>query len=266
MRLPDRVALVTGAGSGIGQAIAELFAREGAAVAVVDRRPEGARQTVDRILGTGGQALAVVADVAAADQVAAGLAQATAAYGRVDVLVNNAAVSAGMGVLDTDEEAWDYNLEGVLKTAYLCCRAVLPGMLARRSGCIVNIASVNGLTGLGGAGYSAAKAGMINLTQTLAVTCGPHGVRVNAVCPGTVRTPIWRGFLEVDPGILDRVARYYPLGRVGEPMDVAWAALFLASDEASWITGQALVVDGGLLAGNLQFSQDLAQSLERTRV
>jgi NAD(P)-dependent dehydrogenase (short-subunit alcohol dehydrogenase family) len=130
-------------------------------------------------------------------------------------------------------------------------------MLAQRRGAIVNIASVNGLMGLGEEPYSAAKAGVINLTQNLAVRYGQFGVRANVICPGTIATPIWQARLDQDATIFDRLAAWYPLGRVGAPMDVAKAALFLASDDAAWITGAVLNVDGGLMAGSYRMSQDL---------
>jgi NAD(P)-dependent dehydrogenase (short-subunit alcohol dehydrogenase family) len=251
------VALVTGAGSGIGRAIAERFAAEGAQVAAVDLVAERAAETARRIVGAGGEALALEADVAKAAAVERMAERATREYGRVDLLVNNAAVAVGDDILSIDEATWDLNLAVTLKGAYLCARALLPGMLARRRGAIVNIASVNGLTGLGEEPYSAAKAGVINLTRNLAVKYGRFGVRVNCICPGTVRTPVWQPRVERDPALFDRLARWYPLGRVGEPEDVANAALFLASDEAAWVTGAALVVDGGLTAGNYRMSREL---------
>ena len=257
MRLPDSVALVTGAGSGIGRAIAERFAQEGARVVVADRNLPGAEETVGRITAAGGAALAVTADVADAAAVAAMASQAEATYGRVDVLVNNAAAAAGDDILDIDGQTWDWNLAVVLKSAFLCSKALLPGMIARRRGAIVNIASVNGLTGLGEEAYSAAKAGMINLTQNLAIKYGHFGVRANVICPGTIRTPIWQARVERRPTIFDELAAWYPLGRVGEPADVANAALFLASPEAAWITGAVLPVDGGLTAGSFRMARDL---------
>ncbi|HET8627858.1 MAG TPA: glucose 1-dehydrogenase [Thermomicrobiales bacterium] len=257
MRLAGNVALVTGAGSGIGRAIAERFAAEGARVAVVDLFRDRAAETARRIRAAGGEALALEADVADAAAVERMAERATREYGRIDLLVNNAAVAVGDDILTIDEATWDLNLAVVLKGAYLCARALLPGMLARRRGAIVNIASVNGLTGLGEEAYSAAKAGVINLTQNLAVKYGRQGVRVNCICPGTIRTPVWQPRVERDPAIFDRLARWYPLGRVGEPEDVANAALFLASDEAAWITGATLVVDGGLTAGNSRMGREL---------
>lgn len=257
MRLADTVALVTGAGSGIGRAIAELFAREGATVVVADLRPERAQESAGRIQAAGGKALALAADVSLKDQVERMAAQAQAAYGRVDVLVNNAALAIGDDILHIEEEQWDLNLRVVLKSVYLCSRALLPGMIERRRGAIVNIASVNGLTGLSEEAYSAAKAGVINLTRNMAVKYGRYQVRANAICPGTVRTPIWGPTLQQDPQIFDKLAKWYPLGRVGEPEDIARAALFLASSEAAWITGETLTVDGGLLAGSYGMSCEL---------
>ncbi|MBI1296191.1 glucose 1-dehydrogenase [bacterium] len=257
MKLQDRVAVVTGGGSGIGQATALRFAREGAKVAVVDLRRSRAEETAALITAFGGEALAVDADVAAAATVEA-MAQAVAAqWGQIDILVNNAAISQGDDVRTIDEATWDRNLAVVLKGAFLCTKAVIDGMIARRSGAIVNIASVNGLTGLGEEPYSAAKAGLINLTQNLAIKYGQYGVRANVICPGTVRTPIWAERVAQDPQIFDKLAAWYPLGRVGEAEDIANAALFLASDEASWITGAVLNVDGGLMAGNYGMARGL---------
>jgi NAD(P)-dependent dehydrogenase (short-subunit alcohol dehydrogenase family) len=257
MRLADTVALVTGGGSGIGRATAELFAREGAAVVVADLHLGRAQECAGRIQAAGGRALALAADVSLKDQVERMTAQAHAAYGRVDVLVNNAGLAGGDDILHIEEEEWDLNLRVVLKSVYLCSRALLPGMIERRRGSIVNISSVNGLTALSEEAYSAAKAGVINLTRNLAVKYGRYQVRANAICPGTVRTPIWGPILEKDPRIFEKLIKWYPLGRVGEPEDIAKAALFLASDEAAWITGATLTVDGGLLAGSYAMSREL---------
>src|SRR5260370_41095696 len=144
-----------------------------------------------------------------------------------------------------DEVTWDRDVAVVLKSVFLCCKAVLPSMIDRGSGAIVNIASVNALTALGNEAYSAAKAGMINLTQGIAVRYGAHGIRCNAIAPGTTRTPIWQARIDRDPAVFQRLAKRYPLARVGAPDDIASANLFLASDEASWITGAALAGCGG---------------------
>jgi meso-butanediol dehydrogenase/(S,S)-butanediol dehydrogenase/diacetyl reductase len=257
MRLANQVALVTGGGSGIGRAISLRFAREGAAIVVADLKPERAAETAKLVTRAGGKATAVTADVSKADQVQAMAEAAVAAFGRVDILVNNAGLSVGDTVLDFDEAAWDLNLDVVLKSVYLCSRTVLPGMIARGHGVILNIASVNGIMAVGEAAYSAAKAGMINLTANLAIHFGDQGIRVNCVAPGTIRTPIWGARVARDPHVFEKIAPWYPLGRVGEPEDVANAALFLCSDEASWITGVTLPVDGGLTAGSYRLNRDL---------
>lgn len=162
--------------------------------------------------------------------------------------------------MELSEEIWDQNITLALKSVYLVTRAVLPNMRQRRQGSIVNIASVNGQTGIGEEAYAAAKAGVINLTKNLAVRYGPEGIRVNCVSPGTIETNLWRERLANNPNTLANLKRYYPLGRIGQPEDVANAVYFLASQDASWITGVTLTVDGGLLAGNAGLIADLMGS------
>jgi NAD(P)-dependent dehydrogenase (short-subunit alcohol dehydrogenase family) len=191
MRLPNTVSFVTGGGSGIGRAIAERFAREGSRVAVVGRRVEPVEETARRIGAAGGSAIALACDVTDTAAVDAAVAEASAAFGPINILVNNAGGSFGDDILTFDEATWDRNFNLVLKSVYRCCRAALPAMIERRRGSIVNIASVNGMTGIGEEAYGAAKAGMINLTQNMAVKYGRFGVRANVVAPGTIRTPIW---------------------------------------------------------------------------
>ncbi len=265
MRLKDRVAIITGSGSGIGRATAELFAQEGARVVVADLIGERAQETARRITGAGGVALAVQMDVSKKAGVEATVKQALDAYGRIDILVNNAARSSTNDILEFDEATWELDLSVVLKGVFLCTQAVLPAMVGQKSGAIVNIASVNGLAALGDLAYSAGKAGVINLTKNVAVNYGRHGIRANAICPGSVRTPIWEPQLKIDPHIFERLVKWYPLGRIGEPEDIAKAALFLASDDAAWITGETLTVDGGLMAGSYRMSQELeAKAPEQT--
>lgn len=258
MRLSNRIALVTGGGSGIGEAICLRFAREGAAVVVVDRYLDRAQATVDQVAAFDGQGLALQADVSQSSEVDQATAAALARFGRIDILVNNAAIAVGDDILTIEPATWDLNLAVVLKSVYLFSRAVLPGMIAQGHGSIVNISSVNGLSGIGEEPYSAAKAGVINLTQNLAVRYGSANVRANVICPGTIRTPIWNERVARDPQVFDKLAKWYPLGRVGIPEDVAAAALFLASDEAAWVTGAVLTVDGGLTAGSRRFGEDLS--------
>jgi NAD(P)-dependent dehydrogenase (short-subunit alcohol dehydrogenase family) len=258
MRLQDRVAIITGGGSGIGAAIAHCFAQEGAKVVVADRYPARAAGVVAAIEAASGVALAMPVEVTDSQAVGHMVQQALETYGGIDILVNNAAISQGDDILTIDEGVWEHNLDVVLKGTFLCAKAVLPTMIERQRGAIVNIASVNGLTGLGEEAYSAAKAGVINLSQNMAIKYGKYNVRANVICPGTIHTPIWQPRLDEDPQIFEKLAKWYPLGRVGQPEDVAKAALYLASDDAAWVTGAVLNVDGGLMAG----SYGMARALE----
>lgn len=257
MRFDGQVALVTGGGSGIGRAIGTAFASEGSRVAIVDRDAERADRVATEIDAAGGTAIAVTGDVADGTAIDAAVASTNRILGPVDVLVNNASEGKGDGVLEIDEGTWDRDFAVALRAAFLCAKAVLPAMIERHKGVILNITSINGLTALGQEAYSAAKAGMISLTKNLAVRHGPDGVRANAIAPATIRTPAWNARLEQDPSILERLAAWYPLRRIGEAEDVAKAALFLASDDAAWISGIVLIVDGGLLAGNDRLASDL---------
>lgn len=257
MRFKSKVVLVTGAGSGIGRVMAQRFAAEGAKVAVVDWLGDRAGAVTEEVSKAGGQAVAIRADVSLERDVNSMVAEAEARLGPIDVLINNAAIADGDDVLEIDDATWDHDVAVVLKSVFLCSKAVLPSMIERRGGAIVNIASVNGLSALGNEAYSAAKAGVINLTQGIAVRYGAHGIRCNAIAPGTIRTPIWQERVDRDPVVFQRLVKWYPLGRVGEPDDIANAAMFLASDEAGWITGTVLRVDGGLLAGSARMTREL---------
>ena len=245
-RLAGKSALVTGASRGLGRATALLFAREGAAVAVnYAERGDAAEEVVAAIHQAGGQALAVRADVASQPEVAAMVTQALDAFGRLDVLVNNAGVSHPGSLLTLDETRLDEMIGVNLKGVVHCCRAVAPGMIERRSGKIVNIASIAGLgTALPNTTpYAATKAAVLALTKRLALELGPHGINVNAICPGFIRTEM--AAASVDEHGFEAIAAKAMLGRIGRPEDIAAAALFLASDEADFITAQILTVDGG---------------------
>jgi NAD(P)-dependent dehydrogenase (short-subunit alcohol dehydrogenase family) len=247
-RLAGKRAVVTGGGSGIGRATCRRFAAEGATVVVADLIGERAEEVAAEIGGT-----AVQADVT----VAADVVRLVDAAGRIDVLVNNAGGGMADDLLEIGEEEWDTDVELNLKSAFLCSKAVLPGMIEQGSGVIVNITSVNGMAFFANEPYSAAKAGLISLTRSMAVRYGKHGIRAVAIAPGTIRSPLWQERVDKEPAIFERLVRWYPLGRVGEPEDVANAAVFLASDDAAWITGEVLRVDGGLLAGNAQMAREL---------
>jgi 3-oxoacyl-[acyl-carrier protein] reductase len=244
MRLKDRVALITGAGSGIGRAIAGRMAAEGAAVVVDDVNDAAGAATVGALEAAGGRAVYVRGDVGDESQVHMLVEQALSFGGRLDVLVNNA-VPDEMSILRED---WEQIIGVCLKGPWLLSQAALPALRESR-GCIVNIASVNALMAIGKIHlYSAAKAGLLSLTRTLAFEHGPAGVRVNAICPGTIRTEVWEPILRERPNLMTEIGRHYPLGHVGEPEDIAAMALYLASDEAKFVTGAAFVVDGGITA------------------
>lgn len=262
MRFLDQTVVVTGAGSGIGREMAKAFAAEGGAVVVADISGTAAEEVAAEIRTSDGQALATHTDVSVAADAAAMLAAAQEAFGPVDVLVNSAAIAGDDGLLRIEEDMWDRVFAVNLKGPFLCARAVLPGMIQRRRGAIVNISSINALAYFRLEAYSAAKAGLLSLTQSIAVRYGRYGVRANAIAPGTIRTPAWKKRAEKEPGIFERLGGLYPLGRVGEAGDVVSATLFLASSEASWITGTVLRVDGGLLSGSNRVVREFAGELD----
>ncbi len=251
MRHKDKVALITGAGRGIGRAIARRLAEEGAALAVLDLDGDAAAAVCGELQAGGSKALALVADVTDEPTVNAAIRQTLAEFGRIDVLVNNAARALKGNIEQTEPADWDLEIAGTLKGAFLVTRAVLPAMVEAGRGAIVNIGSVNGLVALGNPAYSAAKAGLLNFTKALATEYGARGIRANMVSPGTVRTesPSWQKRLAKDPQVFEKLARWYPVGRVGRPEDIAAAVAFLAAEEAAFVNGANLVVDGGLTAG-----------------
>ena len=257
MRFRGRVAIITGGGSGLGRLLAHRFAAEGAAVVVADVVEARANAVAEEIAEAGGKALPQTTDVTSAADVRTMVEAARKAFGPVCILVNNAAKATDTDFLELSEETWTEDVDIVLKGAFLCSQAVVPDMRKNGSGVILNISSVNAFAYYGNEAYSAAKAGLLSLTRSLAVRYGPQGVRANAIAPGTLRTPAWEERAQKDPGVFERVAGWYPLGRIGEPEDVAGAALFLASDEAAWISGAVLPIDGGLSAGNFRMVQEM---------
>jgi len=246
MRLKDRVAIVTGAARGIGRGITLALVREGARVAACDLELSLLDDLVGQVHAQGGRVLALAVDVTRKDQIQRAVGQVLGEWGRVDILVNNAGIYEVLPVEAISEEQWDRVLAVNLKGTFLCCQAVIPAMKQQGSGCIVSIASSAGKSGgtLAGAHYSASKAGVICLTKQLARELGPHGITANAVAPGRIDTPmIHLASDEENEAFRQRT----PLGRLGTPEDVAGAVVFLASDEASFITGEIVDVNGGLL-------------------
>jgi len=258
MRLKKKVALVTGAASGIGRATAALFGQEGAKVMCADLDGAGAERMARQIADSGGEAASIRADVSVAADVE-GMVRATVErWGRLDILFNNAGIEFGLPVTQVPEEEWDRLIDINLKGVFLGCKYAIPEMLKQGGGSIVNTASVAGLQGTAWLStYSASKGGVVLLTKSLATEWAQQNVRVNAVCPGVIRTPmteraIARGELVLGKGeeAWQRLGAAHAMGRVGEADEVAQAVLFLASDEASFVTGVALPVDGGFTAGN----------------
>ncbi len=256
MRFAGKVVAVTGAAGGIGQALCRHFGGEGAAIAALDRS-DAVAAFADELAGEKIKARAAVFDVADAGAVADAFARLAADLGSIDILVNNAGVSRYSALARTTPEGWAEDIGANLNGAYNCCYAVLPAMKEKRSGSIVNIGSVNALSALGDAAYSAGKAGMVSMTRSIAVEFGRYNIRCNIVCPGTVRTPIWDERTKRNPEVLEQLRRWYPLRRVIEPIEVMRAVAFLASDEASAITGAVLPVDCGLTAGNIVMAREL---------
>ncbi len=260
-RLKGKAAIVTGGGSvgpgiGNGKAVAILFAREGARVMVVDSNPEAAEETRRLVEEEGGSCFTSRADVTVASDCERVARECVGEFGCIDILHNNVGIEIPGGILDINEEDWDRTLDVNLKSVFLMCRAVLPQMVDQGAGSIVNISSINGirtLPALSGA-YGASKLGMVALTREIAVEFASKGIRCNAVLPGMMRTPFveasltqaWGGDVEE---MMRRRDAMIPVGRQGESWDTAQAALFLASDDARYITGAALVVDGGLTCG-----------------
>ena len=247
MKLEGRVALVTGASQGIGHACAKALAREGATVAVAARNQQKLDQLAGQIAAAGGKAAAFVIDVADEEQVKSGIKSALAQFGKIDILVNNAGITRDQLMMRMKRADWDAVLNTNLTSAYLCIQQVIGSMLKQRWGRIINVTSVFGQMGQAGqANYAASKAGLIGLTMAMAREVASRNITCNAVAPGFIETSMTAALSEE---FRQSAVKTIPLGRVGSPVDVAGAVCFLASDDASYITGHVLNVNGGLLMG-----------------
>ncbi len=249
-RLEKKVALITGAGGGIGSDMARLFAQQGAAVVIADVSAEAGEATASSITSAGGRAVSIPADVSSSIQVGKLFHQAEAVFGGLDVLVNNAFYSEGdTTIAELDEAVWDRTIDVCLKGPFLCTRAALPMMRRRGGGSVVTISSVNALIGVSETAYTAAKGGLISMMRLVAAEYGSAKIRSNIICPGTISTKTCMDYWERIPQGFSKLLDMYPLGRIGTPREVSQYALFLASDESAFVTGSLCVVDGGLLAG-----------------
>jgi NAD(P)-dependent dehydrogenase (short-subunit alcohol dehydrogenase family) len=253
MKLGKKIAIITGAGTGIGRACAELFAGQGAAVVLAGRRQAPLEEVREAIEGKGGRALAAVCDVRRSEQVRDLVGRAESTLGGLNIVVNNAALWIGGTAEDTSETDWDAVMETNLKGAFLVSREALPALRRAGGGTIVNIGSVLGLVGMKQrVAYATSKGGLVQMTKAMALDHAAEKIRVNCVCPSLVHTPMGQDSLarfgDADAELARRIAMI-PLGRAGTPEDVARLALFLASDDSNWITGAAIPLDGGFSAG-----------------
>jgi NAD(P)-dependent dehydrogenase (short-subunit alcohol dehydrogenase family) len=247
MRLKDKVAIITGSAQGIGKGTAKLFASEGAKVVVADVNDEKGNETVGEIVSAGGTAAFVHADVEQEAAIQEMVRFAVERYGRIDVLMNNAYWSAYGNVVELASADWDRSVNTMVRAIYLGCKYAIPHMIEAGGGSIINIASVHGyLAAARSAAYEASKSAVINLSREIAVDFGPRGIRCNAICPGWIITERGEENLKRDPSRYEKAIQVYPVRRGGRPIDIAYGALYLASDESTFVTGTALVIDGGL--------------------
>ena len=249
--------LISGGGSGIGHAICLRLAAEGANIILIDKDLQGGQAVEQELKQQNTKALFIRADITSEDDVEKVHKEATLFFGTIDVLVNNAGAAFAENYAMTTLENWNQDIALNLTGHYMLTRLFLPDMEAQGKGAITNISSVNGAQSFGNPAYSAAKAGVISFTQTLAIEYGPKGIRANVVLPGTIETPVWQTRKDSRPEVFELVKGWYPVGRVGRPEDIAAAVAFLSADEASFVNGASLNVDGGLTAGNFRMIKDI---------
>ncbi len=249
VRLKDKVAIITGAASGIGKATAKLFAEHGAKVVVADIDKDGGSQTVTQIQNGGNEAIFVETDVTLKVDTEKMVAQTVETYGKLDILFNNAGIAMRLPVAELPEEDWHRCLDVNLTGVFLCAKAAIPAMLKNGCGSIINMSSIYGVVGADvRAAYVASKGGVTNLTRGMALDYAENNIRVNCICPGFVETPLVAGVIKT-PEEYQALADKHPMRRLGQPEEIAYGALYLASDESAFVTGIALPIDGGYTAG-----------------
>ena len=249
MRLKDKVAIITGAASGIGKATAKLFAEHGAKVVVADIDKDGGSQIVTQIQNGGNEAIFVETDVTLKVDTEKMVAQTVETYGKLDILFNNAGIAMRLPVAELPEEDWHRCLDVNLTGVFLCAKAAIPAMLKNGCGSIINMSSIYGVVGADvRAAYVASKGGVTNLTRGMALDYAENNIRVNCICPGFVETPLVAGVIKT-PEEYQTLADKHPMRRLGQPEEIAYGALYLASDESAFVTGIALPIDGGYTAG-----------------
>ena len=256
-RYAGKNVLISGGGSGIGQAICLRLAAEGANIILIDKDLQGGQAVEQELKQQNIKALFIRADITSEADVEKVHKEATLFFGTIDVLVNNAGAAFAENYAMTTLENWNQDIALNLTGHYMLTRLFLPDMAAQGKGAITNISSVNGAQSFGNPAYSAAKAGVISFTQTLAIEYGPKGIRANVVLPGTIETPVWQTRKDSRPEVFELVKGWYPVGRVGRPEDIAAAVAFLSADEASFVNGASLNVDGGLTAGNFRMIKEI---------
>ena len=256
-RYAGKNVLISGGGSGIGHAICLRLAAEGANIILIDKDLQGGQAVEQELKQQNIKVLFIQADITSEADVEKVHKEATLFFGTIDVLVNNAGAAFAENYAMTTLENWNQDIALNLTGHYMLTRLFLPDMEAQGKGAITNISSVNGAQSFGNPAYSAAKAGVISFTQTLAIEYGPKGIRANVVLPGTIETPVWQTRKDSRPEVFELVKSWYPVGRVGRPEDIAAAVAFLSADEASFVNGASLNVDGGLTAGNFRMIKDI---------
>ena len=247
--LKGKTVVITGSGRSIGREMAIRIAAEGASVALLEINRENLEEVRSTIAAAGGDVRAYEIDLGSESQIIETILKVEKDFGKIDCLINNAMVHEAEDLLNTTLEVWNKSIQITLTAAFLCIRQVLPEMIKRKNGSIINIGTVNAKAMIGSDSYSAAKAGVHALTRTVAVRYGVDGIRCNTIVPGTIATAAWQERVDRNPNVFEDLKPWYPLGRVGTPKDIADAAIFLISEDSQWISGSELVVDGGLLAG-----------------